>query len=137
MLWSIATILERPNSNAAAPRRAVPVAFSLSPASKAALNASSVVGRLSLFHSAQYTPLWCIFSRHSLYLDPLGLVEADFVVPPVIKLGGSCAGMIGHEGGILQRPPYFKYAVIPVALKLWLPTLVAIPAAAARRQIMA
>jgi hypothetical protein len=30
-------------------------------------------------------------------------------------------------------PPFLRYAVIPVARKLWLPSLVAMPAAAARR----
>jgi hypothetical protein len=34
-------------------------------------------------------------------------------------------------------PPFFRYAVIPVARKLWLPSLVSIPAAAARRPIQA
>jgi len=36
-----------------------------------------------------------------------------------------------------SRMPPFLYAVIPVARKLWLPSLVSMPAAVARRRIIA
>jgi len=34
-------------------------------------------------------------------------------------------------------PPFFRYAVMHVARKLWLPIFVSMPAVAARRRIMA
>jgi hypothetical protein len=35
--------------------------------------------------------------------DPLHLVQADVVLPPIVELGRARAGVVGHGRGILQR----------------------------------
>ena len=39
----------------------------------------------------------------ALNQNPLDLVEAHFVAPAVVELGGAGAGMVGHRCGLLQR----------------------------------
>jgi hypothetical protein len=53
----------------------------------------------------------------------------------VIKSGPARAGMVRYRRGLLQRPAFFKWAVIPAALQLLLQSLVAMSVAAARRTI--
>jgi hypothetical protein len=50
-----------------------------------------------------YGPVSRVFN-----LDPLHLIEAHFVAPPIIEQGGVCDGVVGHRGGILRRPAIFQ-----------------------------
>ena len=53
--------------------------------------------------------------------DPLYLIEAHFLTPAVVELPRARAGMRRHLRGLFpfsKVPPFFRYAVIPVARKL-------------------
>jgi hypothetical protein len=67
--------------------------------------------------------------------DPLDFIEAYLIAPTVIKL--RVEAWFAIAAAFSSVPPFLRYAVIPVARKLWLPSLVAMPAAAARRPIIA
>ncbi len=40
--------------------------------------------------------------------DLLDLVEARFIVPPIIKLAGARRGMVGNGGGLFQHHAIFE-----------------------------
>jgi len=69
--------------------------------------------------------------------DPLDLIEAHLIAAAIIELRRARGGVIRHRGDFSSVPPFLREAVIPIARKLWLPSLVAIPAAAARWRIIA
>jgi hypothetical protein len=65
--------------------------------------------------------------------DPLRLIEAEFLAPVVIELRRARTGMVGHLGCLFQCAAVLEIGGDP---GLWLPNLVAMPAAFVRRVII-
>ena len=75
--------------------------------------------------------------RQPLDHNPLDLIEAELVASAIVKLRRARRRVVRHRGGLFERAAILEIAVIPVARNLWLPSLVAMPAAAARLRIIA
>ena len=72
-----------------------------------------------------------------LHPDPLHLVEAEFLAPPVVELRRARAGVVRHLRRLLQRAAVLQIRRDPGRAEAVIANLVAMPAAAARRPIIA
>lgn len=68
----------------------------------------------------------------SLKADPLHLFQADIVASTLVQFAGSCRRVVRDRRGVLSVPPFFTYAVMPVARNVSWPIFVAILAQSAR-----
>ena len=68
--------------------------------------------------------------------DSFDFVQVDLVSASVVEAGRPGALVVCHLLCNFEPPPFFRYSVMPVARKLWQPTLVPMPAAKALRPII-
>jgi hypothetical protein len=73
----------------------------------------------------------------SLNHDPLDLIEADLIAPTIAKLRCTRRGMVCHRRGLFECATILEIGGDSGCRKLWLPSLVAMPVAAARLRIIA
>ena len=69
--------------------------------------------------------------------NPLDFIEAHLIAPAIVELGRARRGVVRHRRGLFERAAVLEIDGDPCRSEVWLPSLVAMPAAAARRRIIA
>ena len=69
--------------------------------------------------------------------NPLDLIEAELVAPAIVELRGARRGAVRHRRSFLQRAAILEVRSDPGRSEAVVPSLVAMPPAAARRRIIA
>ena len=75
--------------------------------------------------------------RQALDHDALDLIEAEFLAPAIVELRRARRGVVRHRRGLFERAVVLQICRDSRRPETGLPSLVAMPAAAARRRIMA